>query len=113
MSDDKTSEGPSYHDVKVICGPNRLELWPSRNYALQLRCTKCGGWDLWYIFEGKEQSICGEYGHGPMRIEVDGMVILDTYARHYDESDLQDIAELRQPISLPGAGWDGTVVVKP
>jgi len=49
----------SYHDVVVFVDGVRYK--PSKNYAIQLHCTKAGGWQLWHIWDGVEKKIGGEF----------------------------------------------------
>jgi hypothetical protein len=69
----------SYHDVQCYCGGVRYEL--SGNFAYHLRCSKVSGWELWHVWDGKEELIGGEYGPKPLRIEISGIVILDTHLK--------------------------------
>ncbi len=50
----------SYHDVVVYCGNRRYAI--SDNYNLTLRCTRCGGWELWDgLGYPEEKRLGGEY----------------------------------------------------
>lgn len=65
---------PSYHDVVVFVDGKQYRI--ADNYAYRLICTKVGGWQLWHIWDGKEQQIGGEFhGNAEFRIEVEGIAI--------------------------------------
>lgn len=83
----------SYHDVVVYCGNTRYRI--TDNYALQLHCTRAAGWQLWKIWEGREEKLGGEYDGEPFCIEVAGMVILGKKPEHFEPP---------RPF-----GWDGVV----
>ena len=84
----------SYHDVKVYVGNKMYK--PSWNYALQLMCTKAGGWNLFYVWMGKEKILGGEYEGEPFCIEVSDMVIVGKKP---------EVIEEPEPIG----GWTGEV----
>jgi hypothetical protein len=86
----------SYHDVTVYVG--NVMYKPSENYALQLLCTKAGGWNLYHAWGGKEHLIGGEYDAEPFCIEVAGMIICGKKPKH-----------IEQPKSI--GGWSGLVQV--
>jgi len=58
----------SYHDVVVFVDGVRYK--PSKNYAIQLHCTKAGGWQLWHIWDGVEKKIGGEFDSESFCIEI-------------------------------------------
>lgn len=69
---------PSYHDVVVFAGDKRLCLFDS-SYGLQLHCTRVAGWQLWNVWDGKDELLAGEYNpEKPIRVEVRGVVICET-----------------------------------
>jgi len=86
-----------YWDVVVYA--DGVEYRPSENYALELVCTKAGGWQLWYIWEGKERQIGGEFFGKPFCITVRDMVIVGTKPEH--------------PKPPEPFGWSGFVERKP
>lgn len=64
---------PNYHDVTVYVG--NIAYQPSKDYSLQLQCTKAGGWSLWRVWGDVNDLIGGEYDLGPFCIKVGDMVI--------------------------------------
>lgn len=64
---------PNYHDVTVYVDGATYK--PSRDYALQLICAKAAGWQLYSIWDGKEQLLGGEYDGAPFCITVGDIVI--------------------------------------
>lgn len=84
----------SYHDVIVYV--NGVIYKPSENYAYFLTCTKSGGWEFWYKWEGKEKLVGGEYDGGDFAIEVDGKMIVGKKPK-----------EIRTPQQ---DGWSGLVL---
>jgi len=83
----------SYHDVSVYV--NGVKYEPSKNYALQLHCTKTAGWRLYYVWDGAEKLIGGEYDSESFCIMVADMVIC---------------GEKPEAIQEPKPfGWDGVV----
>ena len=85
----------SYHDVKVYIG-NRLYKIKD-NYALQLHCTKCDGWRLYFVWMGSEKLLGGEYDGKPFCIEVGNFVICGKKPK---------VIENPEPIGV----WNGTVL---
>lgn len=83
----------SYHDVTVYCGNTAYKI--SDNYALHLQCTRAAGWQLWKIWNDKEEQLGGEFHGEPFCIEVAGMVIVGTKPE-----------AIEQPAPF---GWDGIV----
>jgi hypothetical protein len=84
----------SYHDVTVYVGNVAYKI--SDNYALQLHCTRAGGWQLWKVWDGKDSLIGGEFDGDPFCIEVAGTVIVG-----------EKPAYVERPQQF---GWDGTVI---
>jgi len=86
----------SYHDVTVYVG--NIAYKPSRNYALELRCTKVAGWELYHhVGTGKKSTLLGEeFGEEPFCIEVAGAAICGKRPKN------------PTPDALFG-GWDGLV----
>jgi hypothetical protein len=68
------AEVPSYHEVVVIIDGVRHRI--SDNYAYQLTCTRTAGWELWWVWEGEERCLGGEYhNNAEFVIEVAGVVV--------------------------------------
>lgn len=65
------------------------------NYALQLHCTRAGGWILYKFWEGKWEVLGEEYGEDEMCIAVAGRVILGKIPKN--------------PVKPPRFGWGGKV----
>jgi hypothetical protein len=84
IKDLKPAEPPSYHDVVVFAGDQRLRLFDC-SYGLQLQCTRSAGWELWNVWDGKEEFLAGEYSSKPLRIEVRGVVICETKPSEGDD----------------------------
>lgn len=68
------SEDRSYHDVEVEYGGKRFRLFDV-SYGLRLTCTRAGGWELWNMWEGKEEFLAGEFRDPPLRVYVAGVLI--------------------------------------
>lgn len=64
----------SYHDVEVEFSGKRMRLFDA-SYGLLLSCTRCGGWELWNRWGGKEELLAGEYNEIPLRVYVAGILI--------------------------------------
>lgn len=81
----KPTEPPSYHDVVVFAGDQRLRLFDS-SFGLQLHCTRSAGWQLWNVWDGKEELLAEEYSSTkPIRIEVRGVVVCETKPSEDDD----------------------------
>ncbi len=81
---------PSYHDVRVFC--DGVEHRIDRDYSLELMCTKVAGWRLFRRstkYGGGEHHdlLGGEFDSESFRIEVRGVVIVDSASRP-DEDDV-------------------------
>jgi hypothetical protein len=91
----------SYHDVVVYVG--NVAYKPSDNFALELTCTKVGGWQLWqdvnpaghHAVEARYKLLGGEFDVEPFCIEVAGVVIAGEKPTASD-----------RPVPF---GWDGRV----
>jgi hypothetical protein len=77
-------EPPTYHDVVVFVEGQRIGLFNS-SYGLQLHCTRSAGWQLWNVWDGKEELLGGEYSNKDFRIEVRGAVICQSKPSEDDE----------------------------
>lgn len=66
----------SYHEVAVFVDGKRYGIWA--NYAYDLRCTRAGGWELWWVWNGRERRIGGEFDGKPFRIEICGVTVFDS-----------------------------------
>lgn len=76
-----TDEGaPTYHDVHVTTeGVERTSIF-NLPYGYELSCNRVGGWNLRF---GPTQ-VAGEYDK-PLRIDVAGVVICDSFGREVGE----------------------------
>jgi hypothetical protein len=64
----------SYHDVVVWCGETKWVI--SEQYALHLTCNRTSGWELWWLWEGKEKLLGSEFGDEPFCVAVHGVAIV-------------------------------------
>lgn len=87
-------DGLSYHAVKVYIGNKLYRI--KDNYAFQLHCTKCAGWQLYFVWMGKEKLLGGEYDGEPFCIEVGNKVICGKKPKVIEEP-------------TPIGGWNGVV----
>ena len=63
----------SYHDVEVYVDGVRYR--PGGDYALELTCTKAGGWQLWWDWLDRKEMIGGEFEGGGFCVAVKGHAI--------------------------------------
>ena len=88
---------PNYRDVLVTVNGRQHRI--AENYAYLLICTKTGGWELWWKWDGKERLIGGEYHSKKFRIEVKRLVMCNS-----DSEDGDDGGD------RPSSGWNGMVM---
>jgi hypothetical protein len=50
---------------------------PNDNYAYLLEYTRCGGWCLWWRWDGTTKLIGRNHDKKPFKVEIDGHVIVD------------------------------------
>lgn len=84
------TRAPSYHDVRIFC--DGVEHSISHDYSLRLMCERTAGWRLYrrstnYGGGEHHELLGGEFDGEPFRIEVAGMVIVDSKSRADDGED--------------------------
>lgn len=65
---------PSYHDIFVTTETIKRTSIFNLPFRLMVTCTRTGGWELW---NGK-QVMAGEFDTNGLRIDVSGVVIVDS-----------------------------------
>ena len=74
---------PSYHDVIVVVDGTEYRI--RTNYAYQLTCTHTAGWRLYFVWDGRERLVGGEYDSDEFLIRVGHMVVVNNKMKREKE----------------------------
>lgn len=78
----KTNDSPSYHDITIETAEIAEKSIFDLPYAIQLHCTRVGGWELWWD-DGNSRGakqLAGEFAENWLVIRCRGQVIVDSRA---------------------------------
>lgn len=74
----RSRSSPSYHDLYITTASIARTSIFDLPYGLIVMCTRTGGWELWLR---TDRQIGGEYGERGLRLDVNGVVIVDSLTR--------------------------------
>lgn len=67
---------PTYHDLYITTAEIPRTSIFDLPYGWEVSCTRVAGWTLWHT--GQQDQIAGEYGERGLRLDVAGVVIVDS-----------------------------------
>lgn len=78
-----TDSPPSYHGLHITTNDIPRTSISNLPYGLHIRCCRVGGWELWQYrgpdAQPKDVLLAGEYDLSPLRLDVNGVVIVDGF----------------------------------
>lgn len=83
---ESTSETPSYHDLHITTAQIPRTSIFNLPYGLEVSCNRVGGWCLWQVDSDsphyrRDTLLAGEYDSKGLRLDVGGVVIVDSLTR--------------------------------
>lgn len=71
-------ETPSYHDLYITTDETpRISIF-NLPFGVRVTCTRTGGWEIWDHSTKPERLLAGEYDDKGLRLDVNGVVIVDS-----------------------------------
>lgn len=70
----------SYHDLHITTETMDRTSICDLPFDVQVMCTRSGGWEIWRRpdEDGEQEVLAGEFSNDRLRLDVGGVVIVDT-----------------------------------